>query len=330
MSGYTTFGNMLRWLEKPAGLTLNINRRELVALANKVRKHFYLLYEEVQLFMDFEQCVCIQTFYQDCRSCQNHYLGITLPAGVQQIEGLIVSGTPVSLQNHWRGYQSGIVERKCRTETFDMGDGYCTERDFGGCPFPIKFMCKDSMDCGKRVRVSYYDINGTECSEEIVLSLEYKATEGAAIGFKRPGGVVLPSDLKGGVVVALGNDASTILSEYLPWENIPNYHRIRINGVCDKDAVLIRGSRRYHDLFFDTDIVETDNELAIEQAALGFKFRDSTSAEPTLLAKAGAHMATARKYLMGEKARDEGGGVVRRFELGPRTIHRSGLTRRCR
>lgn len=319
---------MLRWLERPTGKTLSANRSELVTMANRVRKHFYLLYEKVQMFMDFEQCVCVQEFVEDCRSCEKKFYGITLPAGVQQIEGLVVSGTPVSLQNHWRGYQSGIIARKCKTESYDLGSGYCTERDFGGCPFPIKLMAKDPQDCGKKVRVSYFDINGTEASEEITLGVEYHATEGAAIGFQRPGGVILPADLKGGVVIALCNEQSTILSEYLPWENIPNYHRIRINGVCARDAVLIRGSRKYHDLWFDTDVVETDNELAIEQAALGFKFRDSQSADPSFLGKAAAHFASAREYLIGEKARDEGGGVVRQFMIGSRKINRSRLSRR--
>jgi hypothetical protein len=223
-----------------------------------------------------------------------------------------------------------VVPKGCRIETFDLGDGYCTERDFGSCPYPIKFMAEKAEDCGKVLKVSYYDENKVLQVEEIKLSSDYIATSAAAIGFARPGGISLPNDLKGGVTVALCDANGTILSNFMPWENIPNYHRIRINGVCENDVVRVRGSRKYHDLYYDGDIVETDNRLAIEQAARGFLHRDSNSAEPTLIGKAALHFGTAEKYLLGEKARDEGGGVVRRFEYGPRTMRRSGLTRRGR
>lgn len=328
--GYTNFGTMLKWLEEPAGKSLSQNRASLVTLANKVRQHFYLIYERVQMFMDVEECICIQTFNEDCRSCETTFRGITLPAGMHQLEGVIVAGSAISMQGRWRTYQVGVVPKNCRIETFNLGDGYCTERDFGSCPFPIKFLCEKPEDCGKIVKVSYYDIDKKLVVEEIKLSSEYLATEGAAIGFARPGGISLPNDLKGGVTVALCDANSTILSNFMPWENIPNYFRIRINGVSDGDVVRIRGSRRFHELYYDGDIVETDNRLAIEQAARGFIHRDSNSAEPTLIGKAALHFANAEKYLLGEKARDEGGGTVRRFEFGPRIMRRSRLTRRGR
>jgi hypothetical protein len=328
--GYCTFNTMLKWLEEPAGKSLRENRVALTTLANKVRQHFYLIYERVQMFMDVEECICIQTFNEDCRSCERTFRGITLPAGMHQLEGIIVSGSAISMQGRWRTYQVGVVPKNCRTETFDLGDGFCTERDFGSCAHPIKFIAEKPDDCGKVVKVSYYDENKVLQVEEIVLGIEYKSTSAAAIGFARPGGISLPNDLKGGVTVALCDESSKILSNFMPWETIPNYKRIRINGVADGDVVKITGSRRFHELYYDGDIVETDNRLAIEQAARGFIHRDSNSAEPTLIGKAALHFGNAEKYLLGEKARDEGGGVVRKFEFGSRIMRRSRLTRRGR
>lgn len=328
--GYTTLGTMLKWLEEPAGKTVRENRPALLTLANKVRQHFYLIYEKVQMFLDVEECICIQKFNEDCRSCEKTFYGITLPAGMHQLEGVIVAGSAISMQGRWRTYQVGVVPKNCRIETFALGDGFCTERDFGACAYPIKLLCENPADCGKIVKVSYYDENRTLTVDQVKLSADYQSAGGSAIGFARPGGISLPNDLKGGVTVALDDEKSTVLSRFMPWENIPNYQRIRINGVCENDVVKITGSRRYHDLYYDEDIVETDNRLAIEQAARGFIHRDSNSAEPTLIGKAALHFTNAEKYLLGEKARDEGHGTVRRFEFGPRIMRRSRLTRRGR
>lgn len=327
--GYTTLGTLLKWLEVPAGKTVRDNRAELVDLANDIRQHFYMLYEKVQMFMDLEECFCVQKFTHHCDPCGARFNGITLPSYIQQIEGMKVSGLPVTLFNKWREYYAGFVARSgCRVESEDLGDGFCTERDIGDCPFPVKILIKNPRDCSKSVRFSYYDVNNHECTEEFQLSTAYVATQTPLVRFKHPAGIVFSAPLEGGAVIALCDHKGTIISEVYPGEVIPCLRRVRLANVCENDVVQLRASRRYTPLYFDHDIVETDNKQAFIEMALSFKFTRSQSTDPQVLQKGAWHEGRSKAYLLGEKARDEGGGVVRRVNLLGTKINRSQLPSR--
>lgn len=328
---YTTFGTLLDWLQEPTGQTVRDNRPELVRKANDIRQHFYMLYEKVQMFMDIEECFCVQKFFSHCDPCRGDYFGITLPSYMQQIEKMAVSGLPVTLFNKWREYNAGFVGRAgCRIEATDMGDGFCTELDIGICPMPVKFMVLNPRDCNKSVRVSYYDEAGKDATESFKLSMTYQATQTRVSRFKHPAAIVFSAPLEGGCVIALCDERSTIISEVYPGETIPSLRRHKLSGVCAGDVVQLRASRRYSPLYFDHDIVETDNKQAFVEMALSFKFTRSQSTDPQVLQKGSWHEGRAKAYLLGEKARDEGGGVVRRINLLGTHKSRSGLpSRRC-
>jgi hypothetical protein len=326
---YTTLGTVLDWLQEPTGLTVRDNRAELVRKANDIRQHFYMLYEKVQMFMDIEECFCVKKFTYHCDPCGRHYLGITLPSYMQQIEAMEVSGRPVTLFNKWREFNAGFAARAgCKVQAEDMGDGFCTELDIGDCPLPVKIKVHDQKDCNKSVRFIYYDAGNLECTEEFRLSVGYTATQTGAVRFKNPAGIVFSHPLEGGAIIALCDERSTIISEVYPGETIPSLRRHRLVNVCENDVVRLRASRRYTPLYFDHDIVETDNKQAFVEMALSFKFTRSQSTDPQVLQKGAWHEARAKAYLLGEKARDEGGGVVRRINLLGTKISRSGLPSR--
>lgn len=329
--GYTTFSTLLDWLQEPTGQTVHDNRRELVRKANDIRQHFYMLYEKVQLFMDIEECFCVQKFTDHCDPCRAHYHGITLPSYMQQIEKMEVSGLPVTLFNKWREFNAGFVGRAgCNVQATDMGDGFCTELDIGDCAVPVKIMALDPRDCSKSVRITYYDAAHKECTEQFKLSTTYQSTQTPVSRFKHPAAIVFSASLEGGATIALCNERSTIISEVYPGETIPSLRRHRLSNVCEGDAVRLRASRRFTPLYFDHDIVETDNKQAFVEMALSFKFTRSQSTDPQVLQKGSWHEARSKAYLLGEKARDEGGGVVRRVNLLGTKKHRSGLpSRRC-
>jgi hypothetical protein len=327
--GYTTFSTLLDWLQEPYGLTVRDNRHELARKANDIRQHFYLLYEKVQMFMDLEECFCVQRFTNHCDPCGGHYFGFTLPPYIQQVEKMDIAGAPITLLGRWRGYRADFRGRAgCRLESSDLGDGFCTERDIGDCPVPVKFIALSPRDCGKTVRVSYYDEIGKEACETITLAPGYTATSSKVARFKHPCAIVFSAQLEGGVIVAACTDASPILSEYCPGELIPNMRRRALTNVCERDVVRVTASRRYTPLYHDQDIVETDNKQAFVEMALSFKFTRSQSTDPQLLQKGAVHEQRAKQYLLGDKARDEGGAVVRRVNMLGKRVHRSGLPTR--
>lgn len=329
--GYTTFGTLLSWLEQPAGKTVRDNRRDLVMLANDIRQHFYSLYEKVQMFMDLRECFCVQEFISHCDPCQKRFHGITLPHYVQQAESMKVAGVPVTMFNKWREWNPGFIPSlTCQTRSLDQSDGFCTERDIGAVPCRLKIMAKTAQDCGKVVRLTYWDRNGQKNVDELRLTLDYQPSGTEAVRFDHPAGVVFVQALEGGAVIALDNERSEILSEYYPGESVINYRRLRLENVCPQDVIELKASRRYTPLFFDHDIVESDNKQAFVEMAMAFKFTRSPSLDPAVLTTGQWHENRAKQYLIGEKARDEGGNQVRRINLlGPHK-HRSGLPSRRR
>lgn len=330
--GYTTFGTLLGWLEEPCGLTVRDNRAALVSKANDIRQHFYDLYEKVRLFLDAEECFCVQEFSPHCdRTCDKPFAGITLPEHVQQVEAMKVSGVPVTLFNKWREWKQGFVARVgCNVSAFDLGDGFCTERDIGPCPQRVKIMALTQADCGKAVRLTYWDVNGKKVVEEIKLATSYAGSQTEVARFERPGGVVFPTAIAGGVVIAMDDPQSTLLSEYYPGASVISLRRHRLAGACAGEIIQLRGSRRYTPMYYDWDVVETDNKQAFVEMALSFKFSRSQSVDPQILQKGVFHQNQAKNYLLGEQARDEGGGVVRQLKLLGTHKSRSRLPTRRR
>lgn len=321
---------MLKWIEAPLAKKVRDNRCEMVDYANRIRQHFYLLYETVPLFMDGEECFCVEEFPLDC-NCRETYFGITLPAEYETVEAIMKNDAPVKMYDKWREYRDGIggsCRSQCRYELFDVESFFPTERELSPCGSDkfVKFMANDPKDCGKVLTVRYTDANGQGNTDEITLDNRYVSTSRQVKRINPRGGVVLPNNLVGSVTVA--DEGDRILSEYSPFESVPSYRRLKIEGVCAGDQVLVKASRRFHPLYHDTDVVETDNRLAIEEAAKFFRYNDSKSADPLVSQKALNHSINAKNYLLGEKSRHRGKGTISQLKLNHGPKNRSGLRSR--
>ena len=134
---------------------------------------------------------------------------------------------------------------------------------------------------------------------------------------------MLPPNLVGAVVIA--DAKGRILSEYSPNIVVPSFRRVKIVGVCCGDQVLVKASRRFKPLYFDTDVIETDNRLAIEETAKYFRYNDNTQADLQYQAKASSHAANAKFYLLGEKSRHRGKGTISNMRINHGPKNRSGL-----
>lgn len=326
--GYATLGQALYWIEEPFGLTVKENRCELVEKLNRIRQHFYLLYGELDLFMDGEECITIEEFPLDC-NCKETYTGFTLPPEYEGVEAIWKNDVPIKMFDKWREYREGI-KSACSTKLamYDIEDFFPTERELspcGSCSY-VKVKAQDAKDCGKLVKITYRDSAGQEHTDDIVLASEYNRTSRKVLRINPRGGVILPNNLVGAVWIA--DESGRILSEYDPSQTVPSYRRMKVTGVCAGDQVLVKANRRFKPLYFDTDVIETDNRLAIEEAARYFKFNDSNRGDQAYEVKSAAHSANARFYLLGEKGRHRGHATISQLRLNHGPKNRSGLNKK--
>lgn len=327
---YVPFSTFCQWVAEGFGLSFQTQRASVVSKANLARQHIYLIYDRAQMSLDAESCFDVEEFPTSCHECDNRYFGITLPHDMMNVEAAWKNNTPVKLFSKWRESVVGIEgSNSCRLQFIDLGNIFPTERDIDPRhPSQIQIKADRREDCGKEVILNYIDIDGENRKERIVLTLDYKLTEHPAIGFVRPAGVQLPEGRQHSITIA-HNDR--ILSIYSPLEGrIPSYKRVKITGVCAGDQVLVKSARKFVPLFFDEDVAEVDNRLAVREIATMLSLRDSKEPGLGYERKADYHAQLAYDYLIGEKAREAGKATIRQFFIGGRSVNRSGLHKRRR
>jgi hypothetical protein len=321
MSSYTTLSQALRWVESAAGISATNERDKAVEMANRIRRHFYNLYAEANQTFTVEGCFEVQKYCVSCNNCQETYDGITLPKEFAGPEAAWRNNMPIKMFGRWREYRWGIQDdHTCRIQIFDMGDDYPTEREICPCGEAKRMSLQSTRreDCGKQVKLDYYDADGQRFEERMVLTLEPTLTTRPIRGFARPGGVILPADRKGTVILA--DESGRVLSRYAPDEVVPAYRRLKVTGLEDCPQVLIRATRRFAEVFEDEDVVENNNILAWEAAARYLKFIQSTDPSGAYEQKALAHAAICKKELIGAADQGEGRGFIKqvRLNMGPR------------
>jgi hypothetical protein len=326
---YTVFSQVLQWLQQPTGLTVHENRAELVEIANDVRRLFFNLYENIPMFLDAEECLCVHSYNRDCNACEDTYLGITLPEGMQTPEAMWVNSTPVVMNSKWRSYKVGIPpgdSSSCRLQSFDMGDIWPTALDLphGECQgIKIKTGCAADAALNKEATLTFIDENGEKRSEQVKIAREYHSTVARARSLAAPGGIALPVGLTGAITVATTD--GSIIAEVSPFNPVPSFRRLQISGVCEGDQVSVRGAREFTPLYFDYDVVETNNKRAFVEGALFLRYNDSVTADPTYSQKALVHETRMREQLLGDKAREFGKSTKRLKTLSEGFVRRSGL-----
>lgn len=327
--GYTTLGQMLSWLEQPTGLTVRDNRQELVEIANDVRREMFNMYQDVPLFLDAEECFEIKKFPRDCNNCDESYLGFTLNEGMQTPEASWVNSSPVAMYSKWRSTHVGLppgAGNDCKLEMHDVGAIFPTQMDLplNECHH-LKVMTDSAEDeaMGESVTLNFKNDRNELVEEHLLLKREYVRTEQMARALATPGGVRLPHGLCGAVRLAL--DDGTIIAEYAPWQVVPAFRRMQVLGVCEGDHISVRAAREFVPLYFDYDVVETDNKRALVNGALYLRYNDSVNTEPGYAEKATGHFLHMQRLLLGEKSRDFGKGTVRKHTISEGCVQRSGL-----
>lgn len=331
MSGYATVEESLLWVGEDIGPSKP--RPERLTKLNDARRLFYSIHQRLRLDFYIEACFCIKDFCQSCYTCGNGeevvYSGISLPNEMQQVEAAWINDRPIPMYDKWYEYQHGIKSNNNSYLKFiDMGGDFPLESDWdcGKCA-KLKFIALDGADCGKKVTVKYVAPGGDEKFEEVTLTSEGNCIEGVAEKLHRPGGIVLPTGLAGGVMV---QDALTgqLLARLHPRITVPAFRRLKLTGVCDGGQVNVRATRKYTELYFDWEVVETDNKLALLDAVRYLKAMSIPSTDPGWKASAQVYLQNVEKYLSGDNSRSDGGSTVKRINILPAENRRSGLRMR--
>lgn len=296
----TTLSHMISLIEQPLGEKASRNRDRLVRYANRIRQMFYNLYSEFEIEVDVTECFQLQCF-RKCGLCPETYYGITLPAYMNAVEAVFINQTPINLYSKWREAKVGLKGRhECLTASYDQPGTYPTERDIAAENGSyLTVTCERPEDNGKSVEIVYVNPGGDQKREALQMTAgQPLATTDLAVEIRS---VVLPSGLTG--TVTLREACGRTLSEYMPYEQVPSYRRIKITAACPSGQIVVTANRQYQPVYWDTDIVETDNQEAIINAAAHLYYAES-GADGGMIQKSEYHRNLMKSALRGEASRN--------------------------
>jgi hypothetical protein len=322
--GYTTFKKAREWVEKGYGDCTPEVTGEVV---NAIREHWFNWYDEIALFLDAMECFAVKTFCVDCNTCQDSYLGVTLPREFQNTEAVWLNDWPVRIHNSWREYQEGLTPYcDCRLSLSEVMGSFSTFDDIAhGTSVQLQLVATDPADAGKQVLIRGIDNALRPHYAPVTLGIEPVQTTASWRSIDPRGGIV--KDVTKGRVILM-DSSGKMYGRYDPDETVPSYRRVKINGLLGHcEAVNIRGARRYFPLLGDDDVVETDNRMAFDAMARYLReFRRLEKTQSSMLAEKDA-LATARKMIIGNKTREEGRATQVDVQFATPTFSGRSLTR---
>lgn len=280
------------------------DKLRVVDMINKYRSLLYTDYEKFKLFDNVFHCICITNFKQACVGDCDSYQGFSLPEDVLGVEAVFSYGAPMKLRSRWRESHTGIgVSSTGRIETVEMAETFATERDLQEIT-KIKIFTENDNDNGKKVYIDVVD--GSDRNRRLCFTLIGNGFAVSTTKIKKILSVSLPAGREGSLILAQSDGYE--LSAYDPWEVVPSYRRFRVNTQHCPSTVLIQGTKRFRNIYFDHDIVEVGNRLVIEEAAKFFKYTDGTKDQAEI--KTGEyHLSKMKAYLVGEIARNRGNSI---------------------
>lgn len=318
---HATTAEALQWLASETGKHIVRDRADLLDILNDARRLMYSLYSEMKLNFWISGCFQVCEFFEPCLKCNGvpaKYLGITLSPHMAQAEKIHSGTRKMNIFNRWADFSSPAPCQGPMLKAIDMGGDFPTQLDWdqSKCVSPV-FMAVDPKDCGKIVRVSFYDEMNQRRSESISLTTAGSKMEAQVRQFDRPGGVVLPSDLVG-EVIAYDCSGGSEIGFYSRLPQVPGFRRIKLTNVCCGDTVEVTASRKFVPVGFDWEVIETDNKLAILEAYRYNKIMGVNSSDAQWIYVARQHMANLKQYIGGDNFRDDGASSVREFTFGHR------------
>jgi len=271
----TTLQQAIVWMSRAMGLNATRDREEVVRYVNKYRNLLYNSFNEVQLFDDYEQCFCLDTFHQDCHgvACQV-YTGFTATLDMAGIMGAWESLQAVTLQSKWREVHQGKEDSRGAKLTLTPVNGtFATEHDMT-CPQQLSVYASSKSDSCKVVTIRALGTDGEQHEMRFKLNGDGRVTVNRSVA--RILTVTLPPDLCG--QVELYQEDGRLLSSYPTGILVPQYKRYKLHQgySCPSGTILIQSARTYLPVSEDNDVIEVGDELVIEAAGRYFKYGENT------------------------------------------------------
>ena len=300
----TSLEEACHWMGEAMGLDPIRDRDEVVDYVNKYRNLLYNSWNRIQLFDDYEQCFCIQTFHQDCHGygCPT-YRGFTATLDMGGIVGAWESLQPVSTRSRWREVHRGKnAPHGAVVELIPVNGTFATERDMTGVQKLRVYACSPK-DEGKKVTIQAKTSDGVGHVLEFTLAKDTHVTIQRHVSAIEH--VTLPVDLCG--PVELYQDDGTLLSTYPPGIRTPEYRRYKVNDnfFCEHDTILVQSARIYIPVTEDYEVIEVGDQLVIESAGRYFKYGENTLDRKERLA-AKDYLADMYLYLDNLRDRERG------------------------
>ena len=296
------------WVASALNLVWPKDRSDVLDYINKIRNLWYNSYAQYKLFDNVVHCICPGSFPLECgRGCGAEatcYQAITLPPDVASVEAAWASGEPLKIRSRWREAQVGIdTQALPRVEITRMAETFVTERDMKRFSL-LQVYTEREEDNDKKMLVEIVTDDRKTLTLEFKLNGDgwVKSTKWARKILR----VILPPDLKGSVTLAQDNGYE--LSIYEPSDKVPHYTRYRIASTCCPASVLIQGTKKFVDVYFDHDLVEIGDRLIIEAGARYFKFGERSN-DPRDLSRAQTDISTMGQLIEGLASRHRGNAV---------------------
>lgn len=288
-------------MAKAMGFSWDQDRREVIDYLNKYRLLLSSEYDKFKLFDDTFHCICVNTFKSECGEC---YQGFTLPPDVLGAEAVYSYGLPLTLRSRWRESHTGQgVKSLGRVEAVLMAESFATERDLTKIT-KVKIYTEDEKDNGKKVYLEVIDASNKQ--RRIAFTLLFDGFAVSPVKVRKILSVSMPSGRSGSL--KLMQEDGYELSEYTPWETVPVYRRMKVNSQKCPSTVLLQGTRKFINIYFEHDIVEVGNALIIESAGKFFKYGETTTDQKELQT-AEYHKNKMDGYLRSEIARHRGNAI---------------------
>lgn len=283
-------------MARAMGLSWDSDRKEVIDYLNKYRLLLYTSYEKFKLFDNSFHKISVQQF--------DGYQGFTLPSDISGVEAVWSCGQPLLLRSRWREAHTGVgVSGLGRIEAVTLAEGFATERDMNAVT-KLKIFTEHEADANKKVHVEVVDAANRQ--KRISFTLIHDGFAVSRIRVKRVLSVSMPSGRCGSLTL-MQQDGHE-LSTYTPWESVPFYLRLKVKDQSSPGTVIVQGTKRFQNVYFDHDIVEVGNALIIEAAGKFFKYGESTT-DAKELQTAEYHRNLMEKYLKGEIARHRGNTI---------------------
>ena len=288
-------------MAKAMGFSWDTDRREVVEYLNKFRLLLFTDYDKFKLFDDSFHCLCVQTFASECG---DPYQGFTLPADILGVEAVYSYGVPLKIRSRWRESHTGIgVSDLGRIEAVQLAETFATERDLVKLS-KLKVFTEHENDNNKTIYLEVIDASHKQ--KRIAFKLVSDGFSVLPVTIRKILSVSMPSGRTGSI--KLMQDDGYELSEYTPWESVPTYRRMKVKSWECPSTVVVQGTKKFTNIYFDHDIVEVGNQLIIEAAGRYFKYGETTI-ETKEIQRSQYDRAEMERLLKGEIARHRGNAI---------------------